>query len=31
MAAASASDIWAVGSTNYETTLILHWNGTSWS
>jgi hypothetical protein len=24
-------DAWAVGSTDYETTLILHWNGTSWS
>jgi hypothetical protein len=27
----SRSDVWAVGSTDYETTLILHWNGTSWS
>jgi hypothetical protein len=24
-------DVWAVGSTDYATTLILHWNGTSWS
>jgi hypothetical protein len=24
-------DVWAVGSTDYEDTLILHWNGTSWS
>jgi hypothetical protein len=27
----SRNDVWAVGSTDYETTLILHWNGTSWS
>ena len=27
----SPHDVWAVGSTNYASTLILHWNGTSWS
>ena len=24
-------DIWAVGSTDFASTLIVHWNGTSWS
>ena len=27
----SRDDVWAVGSTDYNNTLILHWNGTSWS
>ena len=27
----SRGNVWAVGSTDYESTLILHWNGTSWS
>lgn len=31
VSAVSRSDIWAVGTTDYATTLIVHWNGTSWS
>ncbi len=31
ISAVSRSDIWAVGSTDYASTLIEHWNGTSWS
>jgi hypothetical protein len=27
----SRDDIWAVGTTDYGSTLIAHWNGTSWS
>jgi hypothetical protein len=27
----SRDDVWAVGSTDYNNTLIPHWNGTSWS
>jgi hypothetical protein len=27
----SRTDIWAVGAADEELTLILHWNGTSWS
>ena len=30
MAATSATDAWAVGSTTSGQSLILHWNGTSW-
>ncbi len=30
MAATSASNAWAAGSTNSGQSLILHWNGTSW-
>jgi hypothetical protein len=29
--AASRTSIWAVGSTDFESTLIMHWNGTAWS
>ena len=31
VSAVSRSDIWAVGTTDYASTLIVHWNGTSWS
>jgi hypothetical protein len=31
ISAVSRTDIWAVGSTDFESTLIIHWNGTSWS
>jgi len=31
VAATSASNAWAVGSTDSGKTLILHWNGTTWS
>ena len=31
VSAVSRGDIWAVGSTDYSSTLIVHWNGTSWS
>jgi hypothetical protein len=31
VSAVSRSDIWAVGTTDYASTLIIHWNGTSWS
>jgi hypothetical protein len=31
ISAVSRSDIWAVGTTDYASTLIAHWNGTSWS
>jgi len=31
VSAASRTDIWAVGTTDYASTLILHWNGKSWS
>jgi hypothetical protein len=32
IAAVSATDIWAVGSTgSYPTAVILHWNGTKWT
>jgi len=31
VSAVSRTDIWAVGSTDYASTLIEHWNGTSWS
>jgi hypothetical protein len=27
----SSTDVWAVGATDYESTLILHWNGRSWT
>jgi hypothetical protein len=27
----SRNDIWAAGTTDYASTLIAHWNGTSWS
>ena len=27
----SRDNAWAVGTTDYSNTLILHWNGTSWS
>ncbi len=30
-AAVSRTDIWAVGTTDYASTLVVHWNGTSWS
>jgi len=29
--AVSRTNIWAVGTTDYNSTLIVHWNGTSWS
>jgi hypothetical protein len=29
--AVSRGDIYAVGSTDYASTLIIHWNGTAWS
>ena len=29
--AISRGDIWAVGTTDYNSTLIVHWNGESWS
>ena len=29
--AVSARDVWAVGANDNATTLILHWNGESWS
>jgi hypothetical protein len=31
ISAVSRTDIWAVGTTDYANTLIVHWNGTSWS
>ncbi len=31
VSAVSRTDIWAVGSTDFASTLIIHWNGTSWS
>jgi hypothetical protein len=31
VSAASRTDVWAVGTTDYGSTLIVHWNGTSWS
>lgn len=31
VSAVSRGDIWAVGTTDYASTLIVHWNGTSWS
>jgi hypothetical protein len=31
ISAASRTDIWAVGSTDYSTTIEQHWNGKSWS
>jgi hypothetical protein len=31
VSAVSRSDIWAAGSTDYASTLMIHWNGTSWS
>ena len=31
ISAVSRTDIWAVGSTDFGSTLIIHWNGTSWS
>jgi hypothetical protein len=31
ISAVSRTDIWAVGTTDYASTLIVHWNGTSWS
>lgn len=30
VSAVSGDDIWAVGTTDYTSTLIVHWNGTSW-
>jgi hypothetical protein len=29
--AVTRDDIWAVGSTDYAATLVVHWNGRSWS
>jgi hypothetical protein len=29
--ATSRSNIWAVGTTDYGSTLIVHWNGAAWS
>jgi hypothetical protein len=29
--AISAKDAWAVGTTNWASTLIAHWNGKAWS
>jgi len=26
----ASNDVWAVGSTDYQSTLIEHWNGTNW-
>jgi len=31
ISAVSRSDIWGVGTTDYSSTLIVHWNGSSWS
>jgi hypothetical protein len=31
ISAVSSTDIWAVGTTGYESTLIIHWNGKAWS
>jgi hypothetical protein len=31
IAAVSRTDMWAVGTTDYGSTLIVHWNGSSWS
>jgi hypothetical protein len=31
VSAISRNDIWAAGTTDYASTLIVHWNGTSWS
>jgi hypothetical protein len=31
IAAISRDNAWAVGTTDYSNTLIVHWNGTSWS
>lgn len=31
ISAVSRTDIWAVGTTDYASTLIIHWNGKSWS
>lgn len=30
ISAVSRTNIWAVGTTDYDSTLIIHWNGTSW-
>lgn len=29
--AVSRTSVWAVGTTDYESTLIMQWNGTAWS
>jgi len=31
VSAISRTDIWAVGSTDWGSTIIIHWNGSSWS
>jgi hypothetical protein len=31
VSAVSRTNIWAVGTTDYADTLIVHWNGSSWS
>jgi hypothetical protein len=31
VAASWTHNIWAVGSTDYASTLIMHWNGSAWS
>ncbi len=31
ISAVSRTDIWAVGSTDWNSTIIIHWNGKSWS
>jgi len=31
ISAVTRGDIWAVGTTDYNSTLIIHWNGTAWS
>ena len=31
ISAVSRGDIWAAGTTDYGSTLIIHWNGTAWS
>lgn len=31
VSAVSRTNIWAVGTTDYSSTLIVHWNGSSWS
>jgi hypothetical protein len=29
--ATSRDNVWAVGTTDYGSTLIVHWNGTAWN
>jgi hypothetical protein len=31
VSAVSRTSIWAVGSSDYASTLIVHWNGKTWS